>query len=183
MESYDATVDGIARHSMEREFSRRLGALLTEQDVSVFQDFMKNWRKTGSDFKSDLKVNLVISRLVSSVSRDGRGFFWIQDGILDISIALEIMYETDGPGITRKLSERAGNFLGSNTEEFIEKRDKVRNFYGVRSYIVHGDDEDESPDFEQAFDDGYGVGRNTLFKLLCRGNRPDWDNLVMGDRQ
>ena len=177
LESQGSTIFGTVNNGMESGFSPRADAL-SEQEVSAFHEFMNNWMNAGSN----LKVDLAISRLASSVSRKGRGRYWIQDRILDISIALEIMYKLGHTEITYKLSTRAGYFLGSNGEERTEIFNKVKNFYRARSYIVHGTQK-RSPDFEQAFADGYDLACNTLSKLLRQGNisESDWDNLVLGD--
>ena len=44
-------------------------------------------------------------------------------------------------------------------------------------------EKDNPPDFGQVFADGYHLAYKTLFKLLRQGNRPEWDKLVMGDKQ
>ena len=181
MEDIDANfpayaVTAFSENGMRRGVSPRKDAL-SVQEVSAFREFIHNWINASSN----LKIDLAVRRLASSVSRKGR--FRLQDSILDVSIALEIMYELDDPGLTYKLSTRAGYFLGTDAERRIEIYDKVSKFYNARSYIVHGERKRKRPDLEQAFVDGYDLARSTLSELLCQKNKPEWKELVMGDRQ
>lgn len=181
MEDIDANfpayaVTAFSENGMRRGISPRRD-VLSVQEVNAFREFIHNWMNASSD----LKIDLAIRRLASSVSR--KGLFRLQDSILDVSIALEIMYELDDPGLTYKLSTRAGYFLGIDAKQRIEIYDKVSKFYNARSYIVHGERKRKRPDLEQAFVDGYDLARRTLSELLCQGNRPKWKELVMGDRQ
>lgn len=121
----------------------------------------------------------VLRRLASSVARTGR--FRLEDSILDLSIALEIMYGIDLE-LTYKLGTRVGYFLGSDTKKRNEIFDSVRRFYGVRSAIVHGRRK-TCQELEQAFSEGFEMGRDTLFKLLRTKIPQDsdtfWNSLVM----
>ena len=120
-----------------------------------------------------------LRRLASSVDRSGR--FRLEDSILDLSIALEMMYGIDLE-LTYKLATRAGYFLRCDPTGRNEVFESVRRFYGVRSDIVHGRQVNRQV-LEQASTEGFEIGRETLFKLLrteIDGN-PDqyWNKLVM----
>ena len=84
---------------------------------------------------NDLKrYKSIISRLSSSLLR--RGKLRSEDKILDVAIALELMYELDSPPLRYKLGTRASRFLETNSDKRIEIFDKVRGFYDVRSSVV-----------------------------------------------
>ena len=78
-------------------------------------------------------MKLAIRRLAGSFSRPG-GRFGEEDRILDVAIALEVLY---GGKTGRKLAPRAAGLLGASAAEQIRIFDEARRFYGVRSDIVH----------------------------------------------
>ena len=120
-----------------------------------------------------------LRRLASSVDRSGR--FRLEDSILDLSIALEMMYGIDLE-LTYKLATRAGYFLRSDAVGRNEVFESVRRFYGVRSDIVHGRQVSRQV-LEQTSAEGFEIGKETLFKLLRTeiGGNSDryWNKLVM----
>ena len=145
----------------------------SEQDQLVFRESLNNWEK----FKKNRDtIDLVIRRLVSSLSRRGR--FGLQDSILDVSIALEIMYQLGSTELTYKLATRAGYFLGSNPEERNEIFDSVKAFYRTRSSIIHGGTKNID-EIKTIFNNGFDLARDTLLKLLRMDLSPNWDKLVM----
>ena len=132
---------------------------------------------------------LAITRLSESLSRTG--MLAGQDRVLDVSIALEILYRLDQQEITYKLSTRAGWYLGNDVDDRVETRKAIAKFYGLRSQIIHGasakrgrkqkrsNPKDERQIREQAFQ----VARATLLRHLERGRVPaegDWSEIVMG---
>ena len=63
---------------------------LSEQDTTIFREFIQNWL----DIEKDRDIlSLAIMRLAASLSR--RGYFGLQDSILDLSIVLEILYTVE----------------------------------------------------------------------------------------
>ena len=148
----------------------------SKDDIDSFLKLALGWH-TKEDKTDALK--LAIRRLAASVSRPG-GRFGQEDRILDVAIALEIMYELDTPEITYKLKTRAGYFLGKNPEERMGIVAKVDHFYDARSAIAHGlRRKGPNISFEDALADGFGLARETLLKLLCEGIPPDWNLFVM----
>ena len=124
----------------------------------------------------------VISRLAQSLLRHGE--FGLDDKILDVSIALERMYEIDSGQITKKLRRRGSRFLGDTWEGIKEISNQFGRFYNVRSAIIHHRRASKasrrllSPkNMERAFDMGYGLARDTLIKLLINGPPDDWNEL------
>ena len=148
----------------------------SKDDIDSFLKLALGWH-TKEDKTDALK--LAIRRLAASVSRPG-GRFGQEDRILDVAIALEIMYELDTPEITYKLKTRAGYFLGKNPEERMGIVAKVDHFYDARSAIAHGlRRKGPNISFKDALADGFGLARETLLKLLCEGIPPDWNLFVM----
>ena len=121
------------------------------------------------------QLDYAMSRIASSHSRAGR--FQVADSIADLAIALESMYELDAPEITYKLRTRAAVFLESEPEKRKVTFDKVRDFYRVRSNIVHGSVPGERQ--REVMEAGLEMARRTLLAILGRGEMPDWDLFVL----
>ena len=136
---------------------------------SRLKKFDKDQRKRHESF---------ISRLSSSLLRKGR--LGSEDKILDVAIALELMYELDSQPLTYKLGTRASCFLEKDLKKRLDLFKKVKDFYAARSSVVHykKKKKPENYIFEQ-FDEGFDIARRTLFRLLQDGSQPDWDNLVL----
>ena len=147
--------------------------VLTAEDAARFQNLLRDWINFNQNRSL---LGFAIRRLASSVSRGGR--FGLQDGILDISIALEILYQTGNMELSYKLATRAGYFLEADIERRNKVFQKVREFYKIRSLIVHGGNQDAEK-LKEAFDEGFALARDTLLKILCEGWPKDWDELVM----
>ena len=79
-------------------------------------------------------TRLAIRRLAGSFSRPG-GRFGQEDRILDVAIALEMLY---GGMTGHKLAQRAAALLGEIAAEQKGTYDQAKGFYDVRSRIVHG---------------------------------------------
>ena len=83
-------------------------------------------------------VELAARRLASALSRTD-GSFLAQDSILDVSIALEILYGlSDGGEIQHKLATRLAHFLGESAAERYRLLKGVRSLYSMRSKVAHG---------------------------------------------
>ena len=127
---------------------------------------------------------LTAKRLSASLSR--RGPLAAQDRVLDISIALEILYRA-GPGeIMFKLSSSAGWYLGTDAQERLRIRKVVRDFYSLRSDIAHGRVSRRTRrrlDPEETRDEAFKIARATLLRHLERQAMPshkDWSDIIMG---
>ena len=149
---------------------QRRNTKLSEDEASEIEEVLGYWMKPH-----EIKEH-VVRRLASAVTRSGR--FGSQDGVLDLSIALESMYRLDNE-LKYKLATRAGYFLGPDAEDRTRIFKAVGRFYRVRSDIVHGRNtgHDEA---KEALEDGFEVARDTFLKLLRGGGIRDWDSLVMG---
>ena len=158
--------------SMLRPF-RNTGQRLESEHVDMLRESIRAWARGNGT------VGRALRRLASSVARTGR--FRLEDSILDLSIALEMMYSIDNE-MTYKLGTRAGYFLGNNAPERKRTFDIVRRLYGKRSDIVHGR-QTVREELEQTSSEGLELARNTLLKLLRTetiGDRNQfWNDLVM----
>ena len=123
----------------------------------------------------------IVSRLAQALVRDGR--FAIHDKVLDVSIALEGMYDLPRRGVTNALEERVAGFLGIDAESRDRIGKNARAFYDARSAIVHNRSAEATPFTNgAAFVTGFELARRSLFKMLCEGVPDDWDRLaVPGD--
>ena len=119
-----------------------------------------------------------VGRLAQALGRHGR--FAAHDKIVDVSIALEGMYELPKWKKSRKLENRVSGFLGTDAEDRARVRESVRTFYNARSDIVHSGSGDASP-FRNgaAFVTGFELARRSLFKVLREGSPEDWDKLAV----
>ena len=120
----------------------------------------------------------VISRLAESLTRSGQ--YQAEDKILDVAIALEQMYELSGGEISFKLKTRASCFLETHTKDRLKVFEDVKNFYEVRSSIVHKRSDQTSLEGKRkAFDAGFKLARKSLVKLLDEGTPNNWNELVI----
>ena len=122
----------------------------------------------------------IVARLAEALARSGR--FQIDDKILDVTIALERMYEDerDRGAIGVKLGTRAADFLATNAEDRERVLRDVREFYKVRSAIVHKRKKPPSAAVkEEAFTKGFKVARRSVVKLLQEGSPSDWNTRVI----
>ena len=122
----------------------------------------------------------IVSRLAQALARDGR--FAIHDKVLDVSIALEGMYDLPRRGVTNALEERVAGFLGIDAESRDRIGKNARAFYDARSVIVHNRSIEATPFTSgAAFVTGFELARRSLFKMLREGAPDDWGNLAVAD--
>ena len=154
------------------------GKSFEAEHADNLRELLQNWAN------GDGIAGRALRRLVPSAVRSGR--FRLEDSILDLSIALEMMYSIDNE-MTYKLGTRAGYFVGYDAEERNRIFAVVKQLYDRRSDIVHGRRTNRRT-FELVYSDGFEVARDSLFKLLRTeivGDRNQfWNDLVMaGDKK
>ena len=145
------------------------------------RDLCEAWSKFGSADRDRNNLELSLGRLVSSVRRN-RGRFWYEDRLLDIAVALEVLFGLESGELTYKLSVRAAHFLGASGEERLAVYKSVGCLYKERSRIVHGNRRNRAgrrKKIEETVEDGYRIGREDLLKILARGSFPEWTRLVL----
>ena len=148
-------------------------------DAATFATLASHWCTYRG--KRDV-IDIAIRRLAASFARVG-GPFSVEDRILDVSIALEIMYGPIKQNLAYQLSSRAKRLLGQGTNKRGWIANRVKSFYEVRSAIVHGKKKIKGgrPAIDKALEDGRDLACLTLAELLSRGPVRDWDN-PMGDK-
>ena len=115
----------------------------------------------------------VVTRLAESLVRDGP--FAVVDRVLDVGVALERMYVLDEGKISRKLRNRAARYLATDTAGQESVREIAREFYGVRSDIVHNRLHRLIPErVHAALRNVFDVARRSVFKLIREGTPEDW---------
>ena len=152
---------------------------LTPAHVTEARRLFCAW--TRFDRESRDTLELALGRLVSSARRN-RSRFWLEDRILDVAVALEMMFDLRGGELSYKLSVRAAHLLVDGPEDRLEVYKAAKCFYNVRSRIVHGNRGTKSGNRNEAMamlECGYDLGRDGLLKLLEQGAFPDWDRLVL----
>ena len=160
---------------------RRTFSEASQEAMKVTERAFRDWDSLSGPDREALA--LAIFRLSASLSRTA--MLAAQDSVLDVSIALEVLYRLDHQEITYKLSTRAGSYLGKDFAHRVEARKAISKFYGLRSGIIHGgksrrsNPKEERRIREEAFD----VARATLLRHLERTKVPserDWSEIVMG---
>ncbi len=149
------------------------GRDISKDDVDAFIELARGWR-TYPD-KSDA-LNLAIRRLAGSFSRPG-GRFGQEDRILDVAIALEVLY---GGKTGLKLAQRAAALLGTNAKDQKRAYDQAKGFYDVRSGIVHWKSSPPPDVLDQKLEIGHDMACHTLTSLLNRNTRLLWADVMKG---
>ena len=134
------------------------GHNLSKGDVDAFLKLARGWHRFQD--KSEA-VELAIRRLAASFSRPG-GRFGQEDRILDVAIALEVLY---GGTTGHKLARRAAALLGTTATEQKRTYDQAKGFYDARSRIVHL--EKEPPPLD-VLDKALEAGRDLACLTLAR---------------
>lgn len=145
---------------------------LIQSHVDAFVELAHGWY-SHPDRKPAMAGAL--GRLAGSFSRPG-GPFGQQDRILDVAIALEVLY---GGKTGHRLARRAAALLGTSADEQTATYDHARGFYHTRSAILHTDNKQPPPidQLDQHLQAGQDLGCRTLTALLQRQTPPDWANI------
>lgn len=151
---------------------------LSKESVASFIGLARGWLSYRNEKRH--AIELAIRRIFASFG-PATGTFGLEDRILDVAIALEIMYGPfDGGEITHKLRTRAAWLLGTSPEDRYRIVQDMKTFYGARSAIAHGSTKADREKFERALPLGRDIACQTLAKLLVQGPVSDWDKLVVG---
>ena len=152
---------------------RQISGSLEREHVVTLREVLSEWEGSHGFPRHAL------SRLAASVGRTGR--LGREDSILDLAIALEIMYSIDLE-LKYKLGTRLGYFLGSEPTDRTRLFNRVGRLYDVRSAIVHGRPTNRQ-ELDEVYSEGFNLAQDTLFKLVrtrIDGNRNRfWNKLVM----
>ena len=146
---------------------------LSQDDADSFVALSRGWG--AYEGKPDA-LKVAIRRLAGSFSRPG-GRFGEEDRILDVAIALEVLY---GGKTGHNLAPRAAGLIGESAVEQKRIYDQAKHFYGVRSSIVHPKKPTPAPDLlQKELEEGRDLACRTLASLLKRDTPVQWAD-VMG---
>ena len=110
----------------------------------------------------------VVGRLAEALARDGK--YAAEDKVLDVAIALEWMFKPKDGKISKELQEKVAGLLGGDDEASVRIKDAVKQFYYVRSAIIHGPKDERKrrllEEKNKAFDEGFRLARKSLFKMV-----------------
>lgn len=113
----------------------------------------------------------VISRLAEALRRSGQ--YAAGDKVLDVATALERMFKPGDRKISAQLQESIADFLGGDDEAQSQMKKDVKDFYDVRSAVIHGPKDEKKrrllEETQKAFDAGFDLARQSLFKMLRDG--------------
>ena len=144
-----------------------------------FEEVVELWAKFAEQDRR--RARLVASRLSGALSR--KGSLALEDRILDVAIALEILY-----AMTRKdeLANWAAVLLEDDERNREETRAKVEALHDSRTAIVHDlSDPDRRQVSDGVYSAGFEIARQTLVMHLNRGgflSRVDRKQLERGIR-
>jgi hypothetical protein len=148
------------------------GRDISKGDADAFVALSRGWGMYAD--KSDA-MNLAIRRLAGSFSRPG-GRFGEEDRILDVAIALEVLY---GGTTGHKLAPRAAGLIGESAAEQKRIYDQAKHFYAVRSSIVHSKKPTPTPDLlQKELEEGRDLACHTLASLLKLDTPVQWADVM-----
>ena len=155
---------------------------LTQDSVDHLRGMLQ--RLAAFPEKERPRLELAAHRLASALSRTD-GSFPVEDSILDVSIALEILYGLVGGGeIQHKLATRLAHFLGASAAERYELFKGVRSLYTTRSNIAHGRDSTDAKT-DEVFNSALNMALRSFSRLLERQALPssdEWLKISVGVR-
>ena len=157
------------------------GTETTNKEMKLCTRAIEKWKSFSDSDRN--KLSLAFCRIGNSLSRSGK----LKDGdrVVDIAIALEILYKLDSSEIRHKLSSRAGWYIGNDTYERIRVRESLNSFYDLRSKIVHGGGSVRSGEKPtEIYTKAREIAKQTILKFLEFGEIPNdqyWSRIIMGD--
>ncbi|EEE35184.1 hypothetical protein RKLH11_3860 [Rhodobacteraceae bacterium KLH11] len=109
--------------------------VIEEKQIEVVKDLFARRRQTEYP-----EYAAIIQRLAEAHRREGR--FAAEDRILDLAIVFERFFKPRGRSIARELANAAADYLANDDGEKTKIKEKMRQFYKVRSAIIHGPTDD-----------------------------------------
>lgn len=99
-------------------------------DVEDFKSFLAAFIEAHQTINKYPELQLAIARYCKETAQHG--------DVIDLMIALEALLVAEEEGIVFKLSQRVANLLGADATSRKELFHKIRDFYSLRSKMVHG---------------------------------------------
>lgn len=110
----------------------------------------------------------IIQRLAEAHRRDGR--FALEDRVLDLAIVFERLFKPRGRSIGRELEKSTAELLAVTDEDKASIKEQLRQFYKVRSAIIHGPSDERSrrliSQSEKAWQGCEPIARAALLKKI-----------------
>ena len=141
--------------------------------------------KSLVDFDSNdrNKLQIPIDRWIKSIAPESD-----VDKMIDLGIALEALYVTDGGGdTTYKLAIRAARHLGKDKKDREDLLAKFKQIYKCRSKAVHAGHVDTTVKFgkekismSKFITHARDLCLRSIKKILDKGKFTDWDSLILG---
>ena len=139
------------------------GKEIATETLVPFQESVELWAKLPKADRT--RARLVVSRLSGALSR--KGSLALEDRVLDVAIALEILY-----AVTRKdkLAKWAAVLLADDKRNRDDIRLKVEALHDCRTAIVHDLSEpDRGEGTRDVYSGGFAIARQSLLMHLKRG--------------
>ena len=129
------------------------------------------------------KLQLAIDRWIKSIAPESD-----VDKMIDLGIALEALYVTDGGGdTTYKLAIRAARHLGKDKKDREDLLAKFKQIYKCRSKAVHAGHVDTTVKFgkekisrSKFITHAQDLCLRSITKILDKGKFTNWDSLILG---
>jgi len=99
-------------------------------DVEDFKSFLAAFIEAHQTINKYPELQLAIARYCKETAQHG--------DVIDLMIALEALLLAEEEGIVFKLSQRVANLLGPDAASRKQLFQKVKDFYSLRSKMVHG---------------------------------------------
>jgi hypothetical protein len=99
-------------------------------DVEDFKVFLAAFIEAHQTINKYPELQLAIARYCKETAQHG--------DVIDLMIALEALLVAEEEGIVFKLSQRVANLLGPDAASRKQLFQKIRDFYSLRSKMVHG---------------------------------------------
>ena len=133
---------------------------------AVLEEKLSDCERLLLGCRNDVQLRLAVSRLASSLAR--KGVHEAFDKVLDVAIALEVLYQLDASrGRGSQLSSRARQLIGGDRNDLRWIDRTAESIYQARSGIVH---EGTLPtNAGQIYEDAFELGRRTLLHKTAPG--------------
>lgn len=134
---------------------------------AVLEDKLSECEQLVLGCGDNVRLRVALSRLASSLARTGVQMAF--DRVLDVAIALEVMYRLDASrGKGNQLSRRARCLIGGGREDLNWIRKTAGELYAARTKAIHDGELPHNAD--QIYWDAFELGRRTLLHLAGSGS-------------
>ena len=151
----------------------------SKYNLTEFNQVFSSFNRLAKPEKDRFRI--ILNRLSQSKRR-----MQIEDKILDLGIALEMMLLNDNRNndqLSLSFRLRGSWFLCSTSQERLEIYKKLKDIYNYRSQVAHsgilcGGNEGKKRQVTEAFTEYQNIAGRICRKLIING-MPDWDRVVL----